>query len=37
MAYCPVQQKIEALYGGVAELRMGKMKAVCYLIFYILN
>jgi ribose 5-phosphate isomerase A len=29
MAYCPVQQKIEALYGGLAELRMGKMKAVC--------
>lgn len=27
MAYCPVQQKIEALYGGSAELRMGKMKA----------
>ncbi|GFG39374.1 hypothetical protein Cfor_08327, partial [Coptotermes formosanus] len=27
MAYCPVQQKIEALYGGLAELRMGKMKA----------
>lgn len=29
MAYCPVQQKIEAMYGGTAELRMGKMKAVC--------
>jgi len=34
MAYCPVQQKIEALYGGLAELRMGKMKAVCCLIYF---
>jgi Ribose 5-phosphate isomerase len=34
MAYCPVQQKIEALYGGLAELRMGKMKAVCCFIYF---
>jgi ribose 5-phosphate isomerase A len=34
MAYCPVQQKIEAMYGGVAELRMGKLKAVCGYIYY---
>ncbi|XP_069703721.1 ribose-5-phosphate isomerase [Periplaneta americana] len=27
MAYYPIQQKIESLYGGNAELRMGKMKA----------
>ncbi|KAJ9577369.1 hypothetical protein L9F63_006049 [Diploptera punctata] len=27
MAYCPVQQKVEALFGGSAELRMAKMKA----------
>ncbi|XP_023725858.1 ribose-5-phosphate isomerase isoform X2 [Cryptotermes secundus] len=27
MAYCPVQLKIEAMYGGTADLRMGKMKA----------
>jgi ribose 5-phosphate isomerase A len=33
MAYCPVQQKIEAMYGGTAELRMGKMKAVCVLMY----
>jgi ribose 5-phosphate isomerase len=33
MASCPVQQKIEAMYGGTAELRMGKMKAVCGLMF----
>jgi ribose 5-phosphate isomerase A len=33
MAYYPVQLKIEEMYGGTAELRMGKMKAVCGLIY----
>jgi ribose 5-phosphate isomerase len=33
MASYPVQQKIEEMYGGTAELRMGKMKAVCDLMF----
>lgn len=28
LAYVPVIKKIEKLYGGVAELRMAKMKAV---------
>lgn len=28
MAYVPVIKKIEGSYGGVAELRMAKMKAV---------
>ena len=28
LAYVPVIRKIEKLYGGAAELRMAKMKAV---------